>query len=59
MKSLLAELKPQLAHLAIGNVPLTFDQWLVCAAMGTVAVWTSELCKLVHSADNPAARHVR
>jgi len=33
-------------NLAFGTVPLTPDQWLVCAAMGSVVLWFSELRKL-------------
>src|SRR5829696_8815528 len=32
---------------AIGTVPLSWDQWLVCIAMGSVVLWFSELRKLV------------
>lgn len=34
-------------NLAFGTVPLTLHQWLVCAAMGSVVLWFSELRKLV------------
>ncbi|UUZ70588.1 cation-translocating P-type ATPase [Polaromonas sp. P2-4] len=34
-------------NLAFGTVPLTLDQWLVCAAMGSVVLWFNELRKLV------------
>jgi magnesium-transporting ATPase (P-type) len=34
-------------NLAFGTVPLTLDQWLACAAMGSVVLWFSELRKLV------------
>ncbi|UUZ76073.1 cation-translocating P-type ATPase [Polaromonas sp. P1(28)-13] len=34
-------------NLAFGTVPLTLDQWLVCAGMGSVVLWFSELRKLV------------
>lgn len=34
-------------NLAFGTVPLTFNQWLVCTAMGSVVLWFSELRKLV------------
>jgi Ca2+-transporting ATPase len=27
-------------------VPLSWDQWLVCVAMGSVVLWFSELRKL-------------
>ena len=37
-------------NIAFGTVPLTFDQWLVCAAMGSVVLWYSELRKLVSRA---------
>ncbi len=33
-------------NLAFGTVPLTLDQWLVCAAMASVVLWYSELRKL-------------
>ena len=32
--------------LAFGTVPFTFDQWLLCAGMASVVLWTSELRKL-------------
>ena len=35
-------------NVAFGTVPLTFDQWLVCTAMGSVVLWFSELRKLVN-----------
>jgi P-type Ca2+ transporter type 2C len=31
---------------AFGTVPLSFEQWLVCAAMGSFVLWTSELRKM-------------
>jgi P-type Ca2+ transporter type 2C len=34
-------------NLAFGTVPLSGDQWLVCAAMGSVVLWYAELRKLV------------
>jgi magnesium-transporting ATPase (P-type) len=34
-----------LLNAAFGTVPLTLDQWLVCAAMGSVVLWASELRK--------------
>jgi magnesium-transporting ATPase (P-type) len=34
-------------NVAFGTVPLSFDQWLVCAAMGSVVLWASELRKLL------------
>ena len=34
-------------NIAFGTVPLTIDPWLVCAAMGSSALWFSELRKLV------------
>ena len=34
-------------NLAFGTAPLTFSQWLVCAAMASVVLWFSELRKLV------------
>jgi magnesium-transporting ATPase (P-type) len=32
-------------NLAFGTVPLTFDQWLVCGAMGSAVLWFSEVRK--------------
>jgi P-type Ca2+ transporter type 2C len=32
---------------AFGTVPLTWDQWLVCIAMGSLVLWCSELRKLL------------
>jgi P-type Ca2+ transporter type 2C len=37
-------------NLAFGTVPLTLDQWFVCAAMASVVLWGSELRKLVNRA---------
>ena len=34
---------------AFGTVPLSWDQWLVCIAMGSVVLWFSELRKLLAS----------
>jgi calcium-translocating P-type ATPase len=34
-------------NVAFGTVPLTLEQWLVCAALGSVVLWFSELRKLV------------
>ena len=34
-------------NLAFGTVPLTFGQWLLCAAMASAVLWYSELRKLV------------
>jgi P-type Ca2+ transporter type 2C len=33
-------------NLAFGTTPLSLDQWLVCAAMGSTVLWYSELRKL-------------
>ena len=33
-------------NLAFGTVPLTFDQWLLCAGMASAVLWFSELRKL-------------
>ncbi len=33
-------------NVAFGTVPLTLEQWLLCAAMGSLVLWTSELRKL-------------
>jgi P-type Ca2+ transporter type 2C len=35
-------------NLAFGTVPLSFSQWLVCAAMASVVLWYSELSKLIN-----------
>jgi magnesium-transporting ATPase (P-type) len=37
-------------NLAFGTVPLTADQWGICAAMASVVLWFSELRKLVYRA---------
>ena len=37
-------------NIAFGTVPLSLDQWLVCAAMGSLVLWFSELRKLVRRA---------
>ena len=37
-------------NVAFGTVPLTLDQWLVCAAMASVVLWSSELRKLLNRA---------
>ena len=37
-------------NVAFGTVPLSFEQWLVCAAMASMVLWFSELRKLVHRA---------
>ncbi len=34
-------------NLAFGTVPLSLDQWLACAAMGSTVLWWGELRKLV------------
>jgi magnesium-transporting ATPase (P-type) len=34
-------------NVAFGTVPLSLDQWLVCAAMASVVLWVSELRKLL------------
>ncbi|RYF37787.1 MAG: cation-translocating P-type ATPase, partial [Comamonadaceae bacterium] len=34
-------------NLAFGTVPLTLEQWLVCAAMGSAVLWFGELRKLL------------
>ena len=44
-------------NVAFGTVPLTFDQWLVCAGMGSVVLWASELRKLVSGALRRGALH--
>ena len=36
-----------LLNLAFGTVPLTLDQWLLCAAMASAVLWYSELRKLL------------
>ncbi len=40
-------------NLAFGTVPLTLDQWLLCAAMGSGVLWFSELRKLAWRAWRP------
>ena len=35
-------------NVAFGTVPLTRDQWLVCAAMGSVVLWVTEVRKWVY-----------
>ena len=37
----------EILNLAFGTTPLTLDQWLVCAAMGSAVLWYSELRKWV------------
>lgn len=37
----------ELLNLAFGTVPLTLDQWFLCAAMASVVLWYSELRKLL------------
>ncbi len=32
---------------AFGTVPLTWEQWLICIAMGSFVLWFSELRKLL------------
>jgi Ca2+-transporting ATPase len=39
-------------NLAFGTRPLTFDQWLTCAAMASLVLWSSELRKLFSRASN-------
>ena len=39
-------------NLAFGTVPLTFEQWLLCAAMASVVLWFSELRKLATRAGS-------
>jgi len=36
-----------LLNVAFGTVPLELEQWLVCAAMASVVLWSAELRKLV------------
>jgi hypothetical protein len=31
---------------AFGTVPLDFNQWVTCAAMASIVLWSSELRKL-------------
>jgi Ca2+-transporting ATPase len=42
----LAVVHLEFLNLAFGTVPLSFDQWLTCAAMASVVLWFSELRKL-------------
>jgi P-type Ca2+ transporter type 2C len=37
-------------NLAFGTVPLSLQQWLLCAAMASAVLWTSELRKLISRA---------
>jgi Ca2+-transporting ATPase len=37
-------------NLAFDTVPLDFRQWMLCAAMGSVVLWYSELQKLIRRA---------
>jgi len=37
----------EILNLAFGTAPLTLQQWLVCAAMGSVVLWYSELRKWI------------
>lgn len=37
----------EILNVAFGTAPLTLDQWLVCAAMGSAVLWFGELSKLV------------
>ena len=41
---------------AFGTVPLTLDQWLVCAGMASLVLWISELRKLIVRALTRRAR---
>jgi magnesium-transporting ATPase (P-type) len=34
-----------LLNVAFGTVPLSLEQWLVCAAMASLVLWVSELRK--------------
>ena len=40
-------------NIAFGTTPLSFQQWMVCAAMGSSVLWYSELRKLVLRALAP------
>jgi P-type Ca2+ transporter type 2C len=40
-------------NVAFGTVPLTFEQWLLCAGMASGVLWFSELRKLVGSRIGP------
>ena len=46
----LAVVNLEFMNLAFGTVPLTLDQWLLCAAMASVVLWYSELRKLASRA---------
>jgi P-type Ca2+ transporter type 2C len=41
---------------AFGTVPLTLNQWLVCAGMASLVLWVSELRKLIGRALTHRAR---
>lgn len=45
----------EVLNLAFGTAPLTLDQWLVCAAMGSVVLWFGELRKWVARHGRPTA----
>ena len=45
-------------NLAFGTVPLSAEQWLVCAAMGSVVLWYAELRKLAFRAWSRSERAV-
>ncbi|HEX4903321.1 MAG TPA: cation-translocating P-type ATPase [Acidimicrobiales bacterium] len=38
---------------AFGTVPLTWSQWLLCAAMASIVLWVQELAKLTQRARRP------
>jgi P-type Ca2+ transporter type 2C len=46
----------QFLNAAFGTVPLTLDQWLLCAAMASLVLWASELRKLIGRALARSAR---
>lgn len=43
----IAVVQLEFLNIAFGTTPLSLDQWLACAAMGSVVLWFSELRKLV------------
>ena len=46
----IAVVEVDILNVAFGTVPLTFDQWVLCAAMGSAVLWFRELSKLANRA---------
>ena len=47
-----------LLNVAFGAVPLDIGQWLLCAAMASIVLWFSELCKLARFAFRNERSHL-